>query len=58
MGHQYFHDPKSNPLLKNQAAIQVSNEEILPVGGGGGAECTRSFWETRGGLLPSRDIVM
>lgn len=36
----------------------MSNEEILPVGGGGGAECTRSFWETRGGLLPSRDIVM
>lgn len=47
-----------NAFTKGSAAIKVSSEEILPVGGGGGAECTRSFWETRGGLLPSRDIEM
>lgn len=34
----------------------MSNEEILLVGGGGVSECMRSFWETRGGLMPSRDI--
>lgn len=58
MGQSVFPLSKTKALTKGSAAIKVSSKEILPVGGGGGAECTRSFWEARGGLLPSWDIVM